>query len=296
MTGLLITTRNFYLYQKSRFPIVVLGLSFLPAILSSSAVVAEQVEIKSVVIALIVSLAYLLHVRIIDEIRDYKHDLKHHSDRPISSGIISLKELKVIDWLTIVLVLGASLYANDKTLLIAIAALFYSYFARRDFFWGSQFKKKHFYLYNTVNLVQMLLLQILVYAIASSSLSFGTLVTTHFLFTTTGTIIFEFLRKVKSPGQDGTGQDTYTWFLGQDNALMVYTAFATLNILLFVETMFLIQSTARYWIPITIVLTVGTFGALLIHGKQKKKETNQLMQLSFMAMYGIFNVLIFLAV
>lgn len=295
MSTLLTTTKNFYIYQKERFPIVVLGLSFLPAILSSGAVVASQAEFKFVLIALIVSVAYLLHVRIIDEFRDYEHDLRHHKERPVSSGIISLKELRVIDWLAIVAVPLASLYSGTGALLIAVAMLFYSYFARKEFFLGLQFRR-YFYLYNAVNLVQMLLLQILVYTIANPSLSFTTLVTVHFLFTTTGTIIFEFLRKVKSPGNDGTGKDTYTWFLGLNNALLIYAIFATFNILLFVKAMFLIQTEITYWIPIAIALVVGTYSTLFINKMRKEEKTNQLMQLSFMVMYGSFNILLFLAV
>ena len=294
MTRLSTTAKSFYLYQKERFPVTVLGLSFLPAILSSGAVVAAQVEFKFVLISLTVSIAYLLHVRIIDEFRDYEHDLKHHKDRPVSSGIITLKELKIIDWLAIVAVLLASLYSSREALLIAVVMLFYSYFARREFFLGLQFRK-HFYLYNTVNLVQMLFLQVLVYTIANLSFSFTALVTVHFLFTTTGTVIFEFLRKVKSPGLDGTGKDTYTWFLGTDNALLIYATFASLNILLFVKAMFLIQTTIIYWIPVAIALVIGTFSTLLIHKVRKEEKTNQLMQLSFMLMYGGFNALLFLA-
>jgi len=295
MSTLLATTKNFYIYQKERFPIVVLGLSFLPAILSSGAVVASQAEFKFVLIALIVSVAYLLHVRIIDEFRDYEHDLRHHKERPVSSGIISLKELRVIDWLAIVAVPLASLYSGTGALLIAVAMLLYSYFARKEFFLGLQFRR-YFYLYNAVNLVQMLLLQILVYTIANPSFSFTTLVTVHFLFTTTGTIIFEFLRKVKSPGNDGTGKDTYTWFLGLNNALLIYAVFATFNILLFVKAMFLMQTEITYWIPIAISLVVGTYSTLFINKMRKEEKTNQLMQLSFMVMYGGFNILLFLAV
>jgi 4-hydroxybenzoate polyprenyltransferase len=295
MSSLLATTKNFYVYQKERFPIVVLGLSFLPAILSSGSVVGVQAEVKFVLIALIVSVAYLLHVRIIDEFRDYEHDLKHHKERPVSSGIISLKELRIIDWFAIVAVLLASLYSGPETLLISVTMLLYSYFARKEFFLGLQLRR-HFYLYNAVNLVQMFLLQILVYTVANPSFSFTALVTVHFLFTTTGTLIFEFLRKVKSPGDDGTGKDTYTWFLGLDNALLIYTVFATFNILLFVKAVFLIQTEITYWIPVTTTLIVGTYSTLLVNKIRKEEKTNQLMQLSFMVMYGAFNILLFFAV
>lgn len=295
MSTLLTTTKNFYSYQKERFPIVILGLSFLPAILSSGAVVATQIEIKFVLIALVVSIAYLLHVRIIDEFRDYEHDLKHHKDRPVSTGVVTLKELRVINWLAIVAVPLVSLYASSEALLIAVVMLFYSYFARKEFFLGLQFRK-HFYLYNAVNLVQMLLLQVLVYTLANPSFSFTALVTVHFLFTATGTIIFEFLRKVKSPGDDGTGKDTYTWFLGLNNALLIYAVFATMNILLFVKAMFLIETSITYWIPLSAALVIGTYSTLLINKMRKEEKTNQSMQLSFMVMYGAFNILLFLAI
>jgi len=142
----------------------------------------------------------------------------------------------------------------------------------------------------------MLLLQILVYTIASPSFSFTTLITVHFLFTATGTVIFEFLRKVKSPGHDGTGKDTYTWFLGLNNALLIYASFATLNILLFIKAMFLTQTSITYWIPVSVALVVGTFSTILVNKIRKEDKTNQLMQLSFMVMYGSFNILLFLAV
>lgn len=295
MTSLFTSARNFYSYQKERFPVVVLGLSFLPAILSSGAVVTGTAHFEFVTLALVVSLAYLLHVRIIDEFRDYEHDLEHHKDRPLSVGIITLKDLRRIDWIAIIVVIVVATYSSSQALLIALVMLIYSFLARNEFFLGWKFRR-HFYLYNAVNLVQMLLLQVLVYILATETFFFTTIIAMHFLFTATGTIIFDFLRKVKSPGQDGTGQDTYTWFLGLGNALLVYAAFATVNITLFVKIMTVIQTTPSYWIPIAISLVVGTFGMLLVHQSRKEEKTNQLMQLSFMVMYGSFNILIFLAI
>lgn len=294
MTKLLVTTKNFYAYQKERFPIIILGLSLLPAILSSGAIVTQPVTIKFILLALVVSIGYLLHVRIIDEFRDYKHDLKHHKERPLSIGSITLNELHIIDWITIVLVIAAAAYASKQALLVVVLMLTYSFFARNEFFLGLKFRR-HFYLYNAANLVQMFLLQILIYVLASEALLLTTIILVHFLFTSIGTIIFEFLRKVKMPGQDGTGQDTYTWFLGLNDALLVYAIFAILNILLFVKIMLLTQDTVSYWLPITSLFVAGTFGTLLINKLQKTDRTNQLMQLSFMVMYGAFNILIFLA-
>jgi len=295
MTAFLTTFSNFYSYQKKRFPVFVLGLSFLPVILSSGAVVTGSVTIEFLTLSLIISLAYLLHVRIIDEFRDYDHDLEHHKDRPLSIGAVTLNDLRIIDWMAIIVLALAALYSSLQALLIVVVMLGYSFLARNEFFLGLKFRK-HFYLYNAVNLVQMLLLQVLVYTLASDTFTFTTVVLIHFLFTGTGTIIFEFLRKVKNPGNDGTGQDTYTWFLGFSDALLVYAVFATVNILFFVKIIFLIQNVPAYMLPTSIVLVVVTFGALLLNKLREEEKTNQLMQLSFMIMYGSFNILIFLNV
>jgi len=295
MTAFLTTISNFYSYQKKRFPVIVLGLSFLPAILSSGAVVIGSVNIEFLTLSLIISLAYLLHVRIIDEFRDYEHDLEHHKDRPLSVGDITLNDLRIVDWMAVIALVLTALYSGLQALLLVVVMLGYSFLARNEFFLGLKFRK-HFYLYNAVNLVQMLLLQVLVYTLASDTFAFTAVVLIHFLFTATGTIIFEFLRKVKSPGNDGTGQDTYTWFLGLTNALLVYVVFAIVNILFFVKIIFLIPNVPAYLLPTSIVLVVGTFGTLLLNKLRKEEKTNQLMQLSFMIMYGGFNILIFLTI
>lgn len=296
MTPLRATAQNLYRYQKERFPIFILGLSFLPAILSSGAVVTRtgSIHFTFVILALVISLTYLLHVRIIDEFRDYDHDVRHHNDRPVPRGIVTLGELRIVNWVVIVLVIGSAAYAGSQTFAMATVMLLYSFLARNEFFLG-MWLRKHFFVYNAVNLVQMLLLQVLVYTLADETFHFTSLILVHFLFTASGTIIFEFLRKVKTPGQDGTGQDTYTWFLGHNTALRIYAVCAILNILLFIKVLSVGQSAISYWAPVTLLLAAGTYISLLIHGFRKEERTNQLLQVSFMAMYGIFNILIFLS-
>jgi len=58
----------------------------------------------------------------------------------------------------------------------------------------------------------------------------------------------------------------------------------------------LIPNVPAYLLPTSIVLVFATFGTLLLNKLRKEEKTNQLMQLSFMIMYGGFNILIFLSV
>ena len=184
---------RFYSYQKERFPMIILTLSLFPAILSSGVVVSSHPSILKALMALIASVAYLLHIRVIDEHRDFGHDSTHHVTRPIQTGLISKKELQKIDILAVAVLLGIAIISGGYALLLAITMLCYSYFAGKEFFLGEKIRQ-YFFFYNGVNLVQMILMQFFVYLIFTNTLPLGSLLFAHFLFTTIGTILFEFMR------------------------------------------------------------------------------------------------------
>src|SRR5256885_1048296 len=89
--------KRFYQYQNQRFPVFLLLLTFLPAILSSAAVTIGRTSSIQVIGLISASILYLLHIRVTDEIRDFAHDKKHHQLRPLHSGVISIKELQFAD-------------------------------------------------------------------------------------------------------------------------------------------------------------------------------------------------------
>ena len=98
--------KRFYIYQEERFPIIFLILATFPVILSSRAIIAEaNLSFFNILLVLFASISYLFHIRVIDEYRDFKHDSLYHSDRPVQKEIISLIELKKIDFIAIVLFL-----------------------------------------------------------------------------------------------------------------------------------------------------------------------------------------------
>ena len=72
-----------------------------------------------------------------------------------------------------------------------------------------------------------------VYTVLANSIPINILVFTHFLFTTVGTIVFEFVRKLKMPGEDQRVKDTYTWYLGFNNSMVSYLFLVLLNAALF---------------------------------------------------------------
>lgn len=288
----LATTKKFHSYQRERFPLVVLGLSFLPAILSSGAVMLGRPTLVQVAVTLVASLAYLLHVRVVDEHRDFEHDNIHHTARPVQVGTISKEELRLVDTVAVVLLIIIAAMMGALALILVTLMLVYSYLAEKEFFVGKRIRS-HFFIYNGVNLVQMLLLQLFVYIVFANPFPFTSLVWAHFLFTTAGTVIFEFVRKLKRPGDDGSGKDTYTWHMGFSNAIIVYSLLLLLNTVLFFWTVTLISPLSVGWLVFLLVLVVSTYLAALMHWIKKTHQTDQLMQLSFLIQYGIFNLAIY---
>ena len=188
-------SRRFYVYQNERFPIVLLSLSLLPATLSSAAIVSKSVSVGLMALAFIASLAYIFHIRVNDEERDLEHDTHHHSNRPIQRGIITLNELRIFDYVGLACILLVAIFSGFESVSIALIMIAYSFMARKDFFCREKIRK-HFFAYNSVHLVQILLMQIFVYAVISHHIQVTSLLLAHFLFTMAGTIIFEFARKL----------------------------------------------------------------------------------------------------
>ena len=211
-----------YVYQKQRFPIVFLLLATFPVILSSTAVVAQNklnfLQMSSVLIA---SVCYLFHIRVIDDYRDFEHDSLYHKDRPVQIGIISLTDLKKIDIIAVFIFLLIAISSGMYGLGLSILMLVYTFFAEKEFLMTEKIRK-HFFIYNAINLLQMMLLQAFVYCFFFKYFYLNTIIIIHFLFITIGTLIFDFLRKLKTPQTESIGKDTYTWHLGFGNSIFFY--------------------------------------------------------------------------
>jgi 4-hydroxybenzoate polyprenyltransferase len=292
MKRLATISKRLYSYQKQRFPVAILALSLLPAALSSGAVVSSSATALQTLFVVIASIAYLFHIRVIDEHRDFCHDNEHHPDRPVQSGVISKDELWYVDCIAIALLLYIAITAGFSSLVIAAGMLGYAYIAGKEFFVGEKIRK-HFFLYNGVNLVQMLLMQVFVYAVFADPIPRTMLVLSHFLFTATGTLVFEFVRKLKIPGDDGTGKDTYTSYLGFNGAMSSYMFLTLTNIALFfwVATHLSQRFSMLLVLALIALFTIGS--SICIHWLKKTRLTDHLMQLSFVSAYGAFNLIIF---
>lgn len=283
---------RFYVYQNERFPVALLIFSILPATLSSAAVVFSPMSATCIVLALIASFTYIFHIRVNDEVRDFEHDSVHHKTRPLHRGVVTLKDLKVLDTISISIFVVITLLSGIQATLIAFIMLVYSYVAKYDFFCKERIRK-HFFMYNSAHIIQMLLMQIFVYAVIARTIPFSYLLLVHFLFTMTGTIIFEFARKVKIPGTDGTGNDTYTYYIGFNKSLIVYAVLLLTNSLLFSFILALINSSFWNYIYILVAI-IAAAGVTWLHWLKRTSTTDKIMQGIFLLLYAVYNVSIYI--
>ena len=280
---------RFNAYQRERFPVLlVIGSLFLP-ILSSAAVVGNFHAI-GIITCLVITFLYLVLIRITDELRDYEHDLIFHPERPVSSGVVSTAELSRIGIVASILFLALSATAGIASLVMAGVLLVYTYSAGKEFFLAHIIRQR-FFIYNAVNLVQMVLMQVYVYVLLGNLL-ISELIIAHLLFTTVGTLTFELLRKLKRPGEDGAGRDTYTWYLGFGRALGTYLILTVLTAVTFGTVAFLMQGVFPTLIALGIVLVAG--GAAWKHYRVRSVSSEVLLQAAYAGMYGIGNALIVL--
>lgn len=129
------------LYNRERFPIIAISLFCISISIGLSSI-SPQYSIINIILNSIFLVLLLLHMRILDEFKDYKYDNKNHPDRPVQSGKISLQELKIVGIINITALSILSLYLNPNTyFLIFIFVIFYSLLMYKEFFIQNFYEK-----------------------------------------------------------------------------------------------------------------------------------------------------------
>ena len=168
--------KSFLQYQQERFPLVVLIPVSLSGVMGTAVILGTHNWV-TILLATCLTVAFLFHVRVIDEMRDFSHDTAYHPDRPVQKQIISIKGLKILRALGLLLFFAISLY-SWPTFMLAVVVFLYSSLAGRDFFCSNKIRK-YFYAYNLLNMVQLIGLQIVVYTMFNWNYQFGKIIIAH---------------------------------------------------------------------------------------------------------------------
>ena len=219
--------KRFYEFQKERLQLEVLIFTTSAVVLSSIAVslpLGENIFSfwKEIIVSFVTLLLFMFHIRVLDEHKDYEFDSKYHKDRPIQRGLISLKELLVLDIIGLIIIFALNIFFPVRATIFLLITLGYTLLAGNEFFMKRWIRKK-FFLYNFLNLLQLLFLQFYLYSLIDPKFSFqNILLSVHFVFVLFNVGIIEFARKLKAKSEETDAKDTYSSRLGIRKSVIVY--------------------------------------------------------------------------
>lgn len=134
--------QRWHIFCKERFPIPRHILLIVFYVSANALVALGSVSLKAVftykeTLTAATVLAIFFHLRIFDEIKDYKKDTAINGERPLARGIISIKEAKrVAFYLVILELIMGSIIGLPAFIAVTCAAL-YSLVMYKEFFIGA---------------------------------------------------------------------------------------------------------------------------------------------------------------
>lgn len=270
--------KRFYEFQKERLQLEVLIFTTSAVVLSSVAV-ALPVGDKmlnywvEIIISFFTLLLFIFHIRVLDEHKDYYFDSRYHSDRPVQRGLISLRELLVLDIIGLIILLILNLFFSLRAFVFLLITFVYTLIAGNEFFMKNWIRKK-FFLYNFLNLLQLLFLQFYLYSLINPNFSFkNPLLTVHFIFVLVNIGLLEFARKLKPTDEESEARDTYSSRLGIKKAVLGYTFIYLIVYGLFLYLFVSLKFSFSLLLISFFFLNLAAFSSIIYLSWNNKKST-----------------------
>ncbi|MFZ9732542.1 MAG: UbiA family prenyltransferase [Schleiferiaceae bacterium] len=208
--------RRLWQYQAERFPLAALVPTTAAVLYSTWAVLrangADEPLWKYLALG-VAGLSFLLHTRLIDELRDRDVDDVHHPDRPLQRGLVTADELTRLGYANGGIFVALHALLDPLSGMLSAGLLAYSLAARYEI-GPLRWLKPRFYLYNVVMLAQMLLLQWIAYAALTQSLDWAPALWWHGWSIWALSAQIEIARKCLAPEDETAYRDSYSARLG----------------------------------------------------------------------------------
>jgi 4-hydroxybenzoate polyprenyltransferase len=135
------------IFSKERFPLLRHILLIIFYVSANALVALHSASFNSVVtykevLCTIAVLFIFFHLRIFDEIKDYKNDLVVHKNRPLARGLIKVSEAKQVAAFLIISELCLSIVINEAAFIAALCTIIYSLIMYKEFFIGKWLRPK----------------------------------------------------------------------------------------------------------------------------------------------------------
>ncbi len=221
--------RRLSAYLAERFPLLGHGI-LIAAYYSSNQFLARVLtepgrpmhyDLSSLFGALTLFL-FFFHLRVFDEHKDYAEDLVHYPQRVLQSGVVTLRDLKVLGGIAIAAEIVLSAIRGPAALVAWLAAFLFSLLMLKEFF-AREWLKRHFLVYATSHLLVMPLLSLMVFSFATGRWPWEA-PPWYWMYAWVGffvTFNWEVSRKIRAPEDEIEGVDSYTRIFGTYGAAYV---------------------------------------------------------------------------
>jgi 4-hydroxybenzoate polyprenyltransferase len=160
-------------------------------------------------------LCFFFHLRVFDEHKDYRSDCRHHPDRVLSRGLVSLRHLRWLGGLAIALELALAVALGPAALVATALALAFSLLMLAEFFLG-RWLRARLPLYAALHMLVMPLLALIVFSVTTGRMPWAA-PGWFLLYAWVGFFVgfnWEISRKIKAPAEERPGVASYTKVFG----------------------------------------------------------------------------------
>ncbi|MCM8814296.1 MAG: UbiA family prenyltransferase [Candidatus Omnitrophica bacterium] len=212
------------IFCRERFPllshVVLLGFyTAANACVAVSAVPPSVIPIFRLFGTSILVVTIFFHLRIFDEIKDFKIDFQVHRDRPLARGLIAVPEAKAVAAGLIALELCAAAVVGPAALVAALCVAGYSLLMYKEFFIGAWLRPR-LATYALTHTVVSCGISVFIFS-ALTARFFWEIPATYGWFVLVNWMIFnifEFGRKTFGKAEEQDGVESYSQRLGPERA------------------------------------------------------------------------------
>jgi 4-hydroxybenzoate polyprenyltransferase len=209
-------------YLNERFPLVRHGVLII-SYYSSNQFLAQALEYKDTplhysinsLFGAITIFCMFFHLRVFDEHKDYKDDIKYYPNRILSKGIITLKTLKIMGFIAITIEFIVSFHCGIAALTSTLIAFLFSLLMLKEFFMG-EWLKRHFVVYASTHMLIMPLFALTAYSFTTGKFLWEA-PSWFLLYGFVGffvTFNWEVSRKIRAPEDEIKGVGSYSRIFG----------------------------------------------------------------------------------
>ena len=273
-------------YLLERFQIIPLSILVASDILVIYRITYNQnILIWKYVIYFMFVILYLFHNRLADDRRDYDFDKKFYPNRAVQKGLISLRQINNLSYIAIFLMVIIAGSFSFLSLAIFTLLILYTLVAKKDFFLPKDFKEKHLFVYNFLNMLQILSLQIFIYVSIINSLDFTHFIYSHILFVFILSIQVEISRKIKP--EISLANDLYSDRMGMGRSIILWGVFGIFSIInsAYLAYIIGIQLNTILFLEI-IMLTLFFIGGTLYYLKKSLTYENYFLAIMILTYIG----------